>query len=206
MDSGRECARAALEGLDEGTIVARAQDGDAEAFEYLVDAYQQKLFRLACRLLGDRAQAEDVVQETLVAMWRKLPLLASPGAFGGWLYHVATNRCLDILRKRSTHPEEPTEAEELQRCADARPDTRTPASRTLRGDPAYEAEMSAQLHDLASALETLSPDLRATWLLREMHGHSYTEIAAILKITEPTVRGRLARARQHLAERMNPWR
>jgi RNA polymerase sigma-70 factor, ECF subfamily len=201
MDSGRECARAALEGLDEGTIVARAQDGDAEAFEYLVDAYQHRLFRLAYRLLGERAQAEDVVQETLVAMWRKLPLLASPGAFSGWLYHVATNRCLDILRKRSTHPEEPREAEELQRCADARPRNRTAA-----GDPGYEAEMSAQLHDLALALETLSPDLRATWLLREMHGYSYTEIAAILRITETTVRGRLARARQHLAERMNPWR
>lgn len=201
MDPYREHARTTLDGLDEGTIIARAQDGDTEAFEYLVDAYQHRLFRLACRLLGDRAQAEDVVQETLVAMWRKLPLLASPGAFSGWLYQVATNQCLDILRKRSTHPEEPTEAGELQRCADARP-----GSRTLRGDPGYEAEMSAQLHDLASALETLSPNLRATWLLREMHGHSYTEIAAILKITETTVRGRLARARQHLAERMNPWR
>ena len=91
--------------LDEGSIVARAQDGDLAAFEHLVLTYQYRLFRLAYRMLNDRGEAEDIVQETLTTSWRGLPMLADVDAFGGWIYRLATNKCLDLLRKRSAHAE-----------------------------------------------------------------------------------------------------
>src|SRR5512141_3376315 len=99
--------------LDEGSIVARAQDGDLAAFEHLVLTYEYRLFRLAYRMLNDRGEAEDIVQETLTTSWRGLPMLADVDAFGGWIYRLATNKCLDLLRKRSAHAENCIHPEEL---------------------------------------------------------------------------------------------
>lgn len=185
--------------LDEATVVARAQDGDLDAFEYLVNAYQGRLFRLALRMLHDRGDAEDVVQDTLVACWRKLPLLINAQAFSGWLYQMATNRCLDSLRRRSSHAEVVQEPATLQTTADS------PTEPGAGGDPAREAEISLEIDGLAIALLALRPEQRACWLLREIHERSYSEIAATLKVSEQTVRGRLARARAQLAGKMSQW-
>ncbi len=188
-------------GLDEGSIVARAQDGDLTAFEHLVNAYQVPLFRLAYRMLSDRGEAEDVVQEVLTASWRGLPNLLDVRAFGGWVYRLATNRCLDVLRRRSTHAETVSDAEDIRYATD------TGATLAPTGsDPAYEAELSAQNDHLTAVLKTLSPEQRACWLLREIHGRSYAEIGATLKISPTAVRGRLARARLQIAEGMKEWR
>lgn len=185
--------------LDEATVVARAQDGNLDAFEYLVEAYQGRLFRLAFRMLHDRGDAEDVVQDTLVACWRKLPLLKNVHAFSGWLYQMATNRCLDSLRRRSSQAEVVQEPATLQTTADS--STESGAG----GDPAREAEISFEIDGLATALLSLPPEQRACWLLREIHECSYAEIAATLKVSEQTVRGRLARARAQLAEKLSQW-
>lgn len=185
--------------LDEGSIVSRAQDGDLAAFEHLVISYQDRLFRLAYRMLGNRADAEDIVQETLMSSWRTLPTLQDVNAFGGWMYRMTTNKCLDLLRRRSTHTEIITDPDEIR--ADAA------GPRAPRGtDPAREAELSAQRGGLTSVLNTLPPAQRACWLLREMHGRSYAEIGATLKISPAAVRGTLARARHRIAEGMSQWR
>lgn len=187
--------------LDEGSVVARAQDGDPAAFECLVATYQARLFRLAYRMLNDRGEAEDVVQESLTACWRGLPMLHDVQAFGGWIYKLATNRCLDVLRKRSAHPETITA-----------PDDATTAKRTSSAgasagsDPVYEAERTTRDETLVAVLNTLTPEKRACWLLREMHGRTYAEIGATLKIDPTVVRSRLARARHEIAERMSEWR
>jgi RNA polymerase sigma-70 factor (ECF subfamily) len=199
MDERESVALTRPEDLDEATVVARAQDGNLDAFEYLVETYQGRLFRLAFRMLHDRGEAEDVVQDTLVACWRKLPLLINVQAFSGWLYQMATNRCLDSLRRRSGHPEVVQEPVALQTIAGS---VTEPGA---AGDPAREAEISCEIDGLATALLTLPPGQRACWILREIHDRSYAEIAATLKVSEPTVRGRLARARTHLAEKMNQW-
>ena len=185
---------AGLGGLDEATIVARAQDGDLAAFEYLVETYQGRLFRLAYRMLNDRGEAEDVVQETLTAGWRALPGLDRSSAFGGWVYRTATNRCFDVLRRRTAHPEDSMDSDGLW-----------PALNLQSGDPHRNAEIAAQLECLSRALEELQPDQRACWLLRELHDQSYAEISAALGIGTDTVRGRLARAREKLAEAMIQW-
>lgn len=186
---------------DEGSIVARAQDGDLEAFEYLVLSYQDRLFRLAYRMLNDRTDAEDVVQETLMTSWRSLPMLADVNAFGGWIYRLATNKCLDLLRQRSARAETSTDPAEMHSTAD------NGANRTaLDADPVASAEWAAQREGLTAVLHTLPDVQRACWLLREIHGRSYAEIALTLEISPTTVRGTLARARQRIAERMSQWR
>ena len=186
---------------DEGSVVARAQDGDLAAFEHHVMAYQDRLFRLAYRMLNNRADAEDIVQETLTVSWRSLPTLVDVNAFGGWLYRLATNKCLDLLRKRSTHAETITDPEELRFSAESGSFQDFPGT-----DPADRAERSAQQRELTEVLNTLPPVQRACWLLREIHGRSYAEISDTLKISPTTVRGTLARARHQIAEGMSPWR
>ncbi|OLR93281.1 RNA polymerase sigma factor [Actinokineospora bangkokensis] len=177
--------------LDDVTLVSRARDGDAHAYEQLVLRHQGPIFRLAVRMLGSRADAEDVTQEVFVGVWQRLGQLRDDAAFTGWLYRAATNRCLNTLRSR--RPVADDEADQL-------PD-RGPV-----GKPEREAETSAQLAALRSALRGLTPQQRACWLLREVHGRSYEEIARALGVTSATVRGRIARARAQLAEVMSPWR
>ena len=187
--------------LDEGSIVARAQDGDLGAFEHLVLTYQYRLFRLAYRMLNDRGEAEDIVQETLTTSWCGLPMLADADAFGGWIYRLATNKCLDVLRRRAARAESILDSDDM----DAIPEARArPVS--AGWDPARAAEWSAEQDGLTALLNTLPPAQRACWLLREMHGRSYAEIGVTLKISPAAVRGTLARARHQIAEGMSQWR
>lgn len=179
--------------LDEASAVARAQDGDLEAFEALVDRYQAPIFRLAMRVLRDRSQAEDVAQDTFVAAWRKLPTLIEPAAFKGWLYQVATRRSLDLLRRR--RPQQPLDEDQ---AAD-------PVLAAVH-DPADSAVRNAELEDFRRVLAELPEDLRTCWMLKELDGLSYDEIGGAVGVHPSTVRGRIARARRQLAERMQPWR
>lgn len=194
---------ASLEDLDELTIVARAQDGDPQAFEWLVTAYQGGIYRLSYRMLGDRPEAEDAVQDTFILAWRSLPKLSAPQAFTPWLYRTATNRCLDTLRKRRRHPAEPMPGEDLDGQPPPGPDTLAASSAR---DPAQQVEIQAQIRALADLLQTVPPGPRACWLLREVHEFSYREVAAIVQVPESTVRGRIARAKGLLAKGMTPWR
>ncbi|WP_220725981.1 RNA polymerase sigma factor [Arthrobacter cheniae] len=206
-----------LDDLDELTIVARAQDGDLEAFNWLITAYQGGVYRLCLRMLNDRTEAEDIVQETFITAWRSLPNLTVPQAFIPWLYRTATNKCLDELRRRQRRPSDPIadlDAEELSMPSSGQAGGGAGLGRRdsvgggagLAVDPAQEVENRAQIRALADLLQSVQPGLRACWLLREVHGFSYGEIAAIVQLPESTVRGRIARAKRSLAEGMEPWR
>lgn len=205
-----------LDELDEATIVARAQDGDLDAFEWLVSAYQGGVFRLAFRMLGDHAEAEDVVQETFIAAWRNLPTLTAPQAFIPWLYRSATNKCFDVLRGRRRRPVDAVPFDDDGADSPASPhwgEAGLSGSRMLTAlgskavqDPALRHETEAQMQALADLLQTVPAGPRACWLLRDVHEFSYAEIAVIVQLPESTVRGRIARARRFLAEGMQPWR
>ncbi|WP_336029540.1 RNA polymerase sigma factor [Geodermatophilus sp. FMUSA9-8] len=177
--------------VPDAVLVAEARAGDTGAFEQLVLRYQTVLYRLAVRMLADRQEAEDVVQDVFVTAWRRLPDLRDGDAVGGWLYRTTTNRCLNRLRDRRSVP-----AEDLERLPDARP----------AGSPARVAEAAAGVRALRAALDGLTPEQRAVWLLRELHDRSYEEIAAAVGSSPAAVRGRLARARADLAEAMSAWR
>jgi RNA polymerase sigma-70 factor (ECF subfamily) len=177
--------------LDDGTLVARARDGDVRAFEMLVRRYQGRIYALALRMMGNGAEAQDIVQDVFLTAWRRLPELRADAAFVGWLYRTASNRCLAQLRRRKPVNELEPEGK---------------ATTDAREDPQRAAQVSGQLRALEGALATLTPQQRACWLLREAHGRSYDEIAELVDATPASVRGRIARARLELAKVMQPWR
>jgi RNA polymerase sigma-70 factor (ECF subfamily) len=181
---------------DDRTLVLRAQDGDPDAFDLLIDRHQGRLFRIAYLVLGDRQDSEDVVQETLLTAWKRLHLLDDPEAVRSWLSQICSRRATDIARRRA------------RRSTDARPpeDLHVHRDDGPRADPARTTEVNAQMRALALVLATMEPDLRSCWTLREIDGMSYREVAAALDVTESTARGRLARARTHVIEYMKEWR
>ena len=178
---------------DDASLVGRSTSGDDAAFAVLVQRYQGPLYRHALRLTPDRRLAEDVVQEAFITAWRRLPTLQDPGAFRGWLYQITTRRSIDAFR--ALKPEVPVDTTE--------PGVLDGASSEL--GPEGRAEQRAQLGDLAAALQTLPLGQRAAWSMREIDGLSYDEIAVALGVPASTVRGRIARARGALMERMDAW-
>lgn len=177
--------------LDDATLVARSRDGDMRSYEVLVRRYQGPMYRLALRMLGSASDAEDAVQEVFLTVWRRLTQLQDDAAFVGWLYRTATNRCLNVIRAR--RPQVDVELDEHESVGS-------------RSRPEQAAEVSEQMSALGVALAGLTAEQRACWLLREVHGRSYDEIALAVGTTRQAVRGRIARARAQLAEVMAPWR
>lgn len=172
--------------------MARAQDGDPAAFEALVRHHQTRLFRFVVRMTRDRGDAEDVIQDTWVSVWRRLPTLTDRDAFQPWLYQIGHRQALAVLRARS------------------RRDTPTPDTAleppTSEAGPQQRSEDHARQRSLDTLVAELPVDLRACWVLTEVNGLTYPETAQALGVPVSTVRGRIARARHQLAEGMDPWR
>lgn len=174
--------------LDEATLVVRAQEGDVRAFEELAHRHQGALYRLAVRVMGDPTEAEDALQEALLDAWRRIDRFRGESAFPTWMYRVVTNRCLGMLRRPRPVP--------VDRVAEsAAPDC-----------PERAAEVDAGMLALRRELRSLRAELRVCWVLRELEGLGYAEIAQITGASEDAVRGRIHRARVRLAEVMRPWR
>ena len=130
-------------------MVARARDGDTHAFETLVRRYQRPIYRLAVRMLYDTGEAEDVTQEVFVTAWRRLPEIHDDKAIRSWLYRIATNRCLNILRSRK--PVTPLFEEVIPAASPA-------------ASPEARAEAHERLAALRIALDRLTAEQRACWL------------------------------------------
>lgn len=177
--------------LDEPTLVTRAQDGDVHAFEELARRHQDALFRVAVRVLGQRADAEDALQEALLDAWRRIGTFRGEAAFSTWMYRIVTNRCSALVRRN--RPTVPLPEEDTALVAG--PDS-----------PERSAEVDAELAALSRALQELPHEQRTCWVLRELEGLGYAEISQVTGAGETAVRGRIHRARAALAERMREWR
>ena len=168
----------------EASLLARAQAGDVAAFERLSSAYADRLFMLLLRLLGDRAEAEDVAQEVMLRAWQGITRFRGQSSYFTWLYRIAVNEANRALEKRARHPAGVTlGADELQ----------LPAPGTL--DPSRQAENSELRRALVRALADLPPPLRTALVLRDVEGLSTQEAAEIAGVGEAALKSRLHQAR-----------
>jgi RNA polymerase sigma-70 factor (ECF subfamily) len=170
--------------VNEQELVEAAQAGDREALDRLLRHHYDRIFALCRRICGNDADALDAAQEALIAVVRGLPRFDGRAAFGTWVYRIATNACLDELRRRRRRPD--PGLPDLDRAL--------PASDA----PALDTAIIDNLA-VTAALEALPPEFRAAVVLRDLCRLDYAEIAEVLEIPPGTVRSRIARGRAVLA-------
>lgn len=180
-------------------LVERVQRGDKHAFDLLVAKYQRKLGRLISRFVRDSAEAEDVTQEAFIKAYRALPGFRGDSAFYTWLYRIGINTAKNYLlsNKRRAPTSTPLDAEEAELLEEGD---------MLREVDTPENElMSKQVVGVVQAsLQQLPEDLRSALTLREIEGLSYEEIASVMNCPVGTVRSRIFRAREAVAENLRP--
>jgi RNA polymerase sigma-70 factor, ECF subfamily len=180
---------------DEQNLIARALDGELEAFNLLVDRYQAVVYRVCLRVLGDSGRAEDVTQETFIRVYDALGQYQG-GSFKSWILRIATNRCYDLLRSERRRP---------STSLDALP---------FESEPTWSVEPTAEHPDafatrsqlssfLERALQQLSDDQRVAIVLYDVQGYSYEEIAGITDASLGTVKSRISRGRVRLRQILN---
>ena len=180
-------------------LVARAQRGDKQAFNLLVEKYQRKLARLLSRFIRDPAEVEDVTQEAFIKAYRALPAFRGDSAFYTWLYRIGINTAKNYLmamgRRAPTSTEvEAEEAEGFEEGEQLR-DINTPESVLLSNEIAQTVN---------STIEKLPEELRKAIQMREIEGMSYEDIAQAMDCPIGTVRSRIFRAREAIAEQLRP--
>ena len=180
-------------------LVERAQRGDKQAFSLLVEKYQRKLARLLSRFIRDPAEVEDVTQEAFIKAYRALPAFRGDSAFYTWLYRIGINTAKNYLmalgRRAPTSTEvDAEEAEGFEEGEQLR-DINTPESLLL----------SREIAETVNAtIEKLPEELRKAIQMREIEGMSYEDIAQAMDCPIGTVRSRIFRAREAIAEQLRP--
>ena len=183
-------------------LIERIKRGDTRAFEMLVVKYQRRIERLIARMVRDNDLVADIAQETFIRAYRAIPQFRGESAFYTWLYRIAVNTAKKALveLKRDLLVTESSLAsrdvdEEPSRVENELSDGATPDAMLAT------KEIAAAVN---AAIEALSDDLRQAITLREIEGLSYEEIAEVMKCPIGTVRSRIFRAREAIAERLRP--
>ena len=180
-------------------LVERVQRGDKHAFDLLVSKYQRKLGRLISRFVRDPAEAEDVTQEAFIKAYRALPGFRGDSAFYTWLYRIGINTAKNHLVANKRRPPTSTffDSEDSEAFDEA--------SLLREVDTPENELMSKQVVDVVqTSLQQLPEDLRSALTLREIEGLSYEEIATVMNCPIGTVRSRIFRAREAIAENLRP--
>ena len=174
-------------------MVTRLQQGDEAAFEEFVTKFERPIYNLALRHLGNPQDAQDAAQEVFLRVYRGIGRFRADAKLSTWVYQIAMNVCVDMVRRHTRHPETSmtqTDDEDNESMIDLPDETYAP-------EPLYER--AALREELATALQQLTPEHREIVVLRDVSGLSYEEIAGVLQLTQGTVKSRLFRARDRLA-------
>lgn len=177
--------------VDDTVLLSWARQRRLDAFEELVRRHYDAVYRIAFRMLGNAADAEDATQEAFERAWRSIAAFRGASAFPTWMYRIVINTCFTTQRRHGRVV--PLDC--IGEAADS-PDER----------PDRQAEDLACRAALTEAIMALKPEQRAPLVLREFADCSYEQIAAMLGLTSHAVRGRLHRARLELTEAMQHWR
>ncbi len=166
-------------------------DGDQDAFAEIVYTFQDSVYNLCYRMLGERTEAEDAAQEAFLRAYMNLRRYDQNRSFKTWILTIASNHCIDRIRKRRMHftsIDEPT-----------------PATLSLSSDdplPEQVTLFNERSQEVQELLDELQPDYKAAVVLRYWYDYSYAEIAEIMETTESAIKSRLFRARQMLAAKL----
>lgn len=175
--------------MTEQELVTRAKAGDDSAFAQLMRANEKRIYNLTLRMTGNPEDAMDLAQEAFLNAWRGLKFFKGDSAFSTWVYRLASNACIDLLRRKKRRQDidlsMPTDEED-----DSQPDIPDE-----RFQPEQELERQELRRAVVQGLEQLSDEHRQVLVMRELNGLSYQEIADILDLEPGTVKSRIARAR-----------
>ena len=179
---------------EESAVILKVQQGDANAFEALVTAYQKQVYNLALRTVGNPEDAADLSQEAFLRAYRSIASFRGDSKFSVWLYRLTTNICIDFLRSKGRKPtvsltmeNDDEETQELDVADD-------------RFDPEENFQRAELQRAVQRGLNSLPEEFRTILILRELEGMSYAEIGEILHLEEGTVKSRLFRARSRLCD------
>lgn len=170
---------------EELALVERCRAGDLTAFEAIYRTHAGRLYSVACRVIGNPADAEDLLQEIFLAAHRKLDSFRGESALGTWLYRLAMNLCLDHLRSRAARSSQLTDALDEEHGLD------DSSSRRL-------AERTVARMDLERAMAQLPEGCRTAFVLHDVEGLEHREVAEILGIAEGTSKSQVHKARMRL--------
>ncbi|MEX2581936.1 MAG: sigma-70 family RNA polymerase sigma factor [Gemmatimonadota bacterium] len=176
-------------GVTDVQLAIRIQQGDALAFDALVGRHMQRAFGVALRLLGQREDAEDLVQEAFLAALQKIDSFDTSREFSPWFYRILVNRCLNARKSRSRRTTVDLPAEAASTIA----------------SPLLEAERSELRYHLKRAMQELPDRQRTIVTMFDLEGFSSPEIAEVLGISDGTVRWHLHQARRVLREALEPY-
>ncbi len=172
---------------NDNQLIDAARDGDRAALDALLRRHYERIWALCRRLAGNHADAEDATQEALIALARGLPSFDGRAAFTTWSYRVATNACLDELRRRARRP------------------APAPTDEIVVVDRSPLPDQVGDRLDIDAALAHLPDEFRVAVVLRDLCDLEYSEIASLLGLPPGTVRSRIARGRAQLARHLgNP--
>jgi RNA polymerase sigma-70 factor (ECF subfamily) len=184
--------------LSDRAFVTQARSGDADAFRTLVDRHSRALFRLAFRMTGNQQDAEDVVQESLMRAYRQLASFDDRASFGTWLYRIATNCSLDLVRARKRRNERfsPAEADDTEDQVAALPGAEPSPERMALSSEVRER--------VAQAMDELSDVERAAFVLRHYEGMHIEEVSRVLECHPGAAKHSVFRAVQKLRRALEP--
>lgn len=179
--------------VSDAAAVAQARTGDCDAFRLLVERHSRRLFKLAYRLIGNEADAEDIVQETFLRAYRNLEQFDERAAFATWVSRIATNYGLDLLRVRKNRVQhnpigdgdEPSDLNWV------------PSSDPAPDRVAYGSQITQRISE---AMKSLTPQERVAFTLRHFEGHTIGEISAVIKAGESATKHAIFRAVQKMRQ------
>jgi len=182
----------------ERSLLKRLLDRDERAFRELVEAHRDRVFNITYRMLGDRAEAEDVAQEVFITVFKSIDSFRQESKFSTWLYRVAVNHCKNRIKYLARRHDR--KREELNETSEQVNGVAQPSLRAGQPDRALEGIQMEVL--LQEAIKSLDPEHREVVILRDIEDLSIEEICEITKLPDGTVKSRLHRARLALRKKL----
>ena len=184
----------------EALLIADLCEGDETALAPLVEKYKRMVYRLAMQITKNHADADDVMQETFIKVYRSIRTFRKDAAFETWLYRIAVNEALNFVRRR-----ERQRASALETTSESEYETMARYRAQIANDPHVHAEKVELRQHVTAAVNSLSLKHRTVVILHEFEGLTHAEIASILNCSEGTVRSRLHYARKKLRTLLKPY-